>query len=307
MGSIFNFQFGQFAEASSPNWFDWLSLILSIIINIIAIYGGFKIAEHIYRREKTDSERDNNQILEIELKLFKNSLSSLKDACGGQLNEIETYIREKDFKLIFYQNVNVDFLQFIDIKSIYRKYGINDDEKIKKINNLLSNLYTLYDFRESLRSEFRTYIEKYNFHESKFYKYREIMYTKHYTLCNKRAIEISIHEGIKKWTFNENDLFMPEYSNLINDTHRNSNIIDDNGLKDRGLLVQMFVIPLLQITAKYIPEDSDAIEVNGIANQVNAAYIDMENVTEKHFTVIESYKDNLSKIIDTISNFLSND
>lgn len=45
---------------------------------------------------------------------------------------------------------------------MYRKYLSNNKAKIGKINELMTSLYALYDFRESLRNESRTYIEKYN-------------------------------------------------------------------------------------------------------------------------------------------------
>ena len=55
MNSFFNFQFGEFAE-SNPNWFDWLSIVVSSLISIFSVWGGFLIANKIYSQEKNDKK-----------------------------------------------------------------------------------------------------------------------------------------------------------------------------------------------------------------------------------------------------------
>jgi len=167
----------------------------------------------------------------------------------------------------------------------------------------MTSLYSLYDFRESLRNEVRTYIEKYNYHEQKFYNYRNLMYTKYFELCNSRAEEIVSENGIKKWAFNQNDNFMSEYSGLRNTTFDDKEIIENNGLNSRELMIERFIKPLVEISSKYIPEDYNAIEINEISNDVLAAFIYMKHVTDKHFIAIKSHIKSLEKVNAQMKSF----
>ena len=200
MNSLFNFQFGDFAE-TSPNWFDWFSLIIASLISILSILGGFWIATKIYSKEKSDKQHEENEIQSSEIRLFRNSLTQLKSAVENQISSLKTYIQNQDFSLEFNQGIHSDFLHFINIQYLYKDIGVDNKDEIDKINKLLSSLYTLTDFRVSLRDELRSYIAKYNFHEDKFYSYRRLLYTKYFELCNLRGTDFVFEHGIKKWKF----------------------------------------------------------------------------------------------------------
>ena len=303
MNSFFNFQFGEF-NGSSPNWFDWFSVILNTTVSAASIFLAFYLAERIYKKEKKDKEKEDDSILNSETLLFKNSLTELNTAIKSQVSDLKEYTERRDFSLKFHQDVQVDFLQFIDVKFLYKKEGLENSESIKNINRLLSSLYTLYDFRDSLRNELRTYIKKYNYHESKFYIYRQLLYTKYYDLCNRRATSFTISKGEKKWTFDNDDNFMKLYSELISKTHRDKSIFTENGL-NRDNLIAKFILPLLKMSFTFIPEDPDAIQINDIGNEVNSAFGDMTTVTEKHFTAIRSYLSNLETISLKIEQYLT--
>jgi hypothetical protein len=303
MNSFFNFQFGQFTQ-TTPNWFDWFSLISSLIISGASIFLAFYLAENIYKKEKLDRNIEDNEIQNSEVELFKNSITELDIAIEKQIIDLQSYIDSQDFKLVFHPDIQVDFLQFIDVKYLYKKVGFTNVEFVKKINNLMTSLYMLYDFRESLRDEVRTYIKKYNYHESKFYLYRQLLYTKYFSICHDRAEAIIVEGGVKKWKFKDDDTFMPRYTDLIQKTSRDTSIIDDNGLKDRAKLNNEFIIPLIKIAFEYVPEDLAAIEINDIGNQVNSAYADMELITEKHFNAIKTYLLNLKTISSKIKEYL---
>ena len=305
MNSFFNLQFGNFSQ-STPDWFDWFSLISSLLVSGLSIFFAFKLAEKVYQKEKADKNLEDLEIQNSEVELFKNSLIELNSSIEKQITDLETYNANRDFKLVFHPDIQVDFLQFINIKYLYKKIGFSNTDAIKEINNLMTLLYTLYDFRESLRDEFRTYMKKYNYHEAKFYQYRQILYTKYYSICHHRA-EVELSEGgdRKKWKFNGNDKFIIRYSELIDKTLNDDSIMDSTGLKDRAKLNNEFVVPLIKIAYEYVPEDLDAIQVNEIGNEVNSALLDMELVTEKHFTVIHSYLHNLKNTSTKIKKFLS--
>ncbi|OZA66989.1 MAG: hypothetical protein B7X72_04540, partial [Sphingobacteriia bacterium 39-39-8] len=187
---------------------------------------------------------------------------------------------------------------------LYKEIGVNKHEEIHKINRLLSSLYTLNDFRTSLRNELRTYIKKYNFHEDKFYSYRKLLYTKYFELCNQRGVDFIFENGIKKWKFRDDDLFMINYTENRIKIFGDQEVITEGGLKDRAKLTERFIIPLVHISADYIPEDYNAIEINDIANEVNTAHTDMVYATTTHFQAVNSYLDILVDINDKIAEYL---
>lgn len=284
----------------TPNWFDWFS----VIIAVVSIFGGYWIATKIYSKEKRDKIYEENELLTSEINLFKNSLTQLSSSVANQIQSLKKYIEKQDFRLEFNQGVHADFLHFINVKYLYKGIGIDKHEEIQKINKLLSSLYTLNDFRTSLRDELRTYIKKYNFHEDKFYSYRKLLYTKYFELCNQRGVDFIFENGIKKWKFRDDDLFMINYTENRLKIFADHEVINDGGLKDRAKLTERFVIPLVHISADYIPEDYNAIEINDIANEVNTAHTDMEYVTTTHFKAVNSYLGILVDINEKIADYL---
>lgn len=283
----------------TPNWFDWITLLLTIA----SILGAYLVSESVFKKQQKNKEKEDKELENSESLLLKNNLETIQQPIEKQIKSLEEYMEKKDFRLSFYSEIQVDFLQFISVKDIYKKYGFENTENIKIINSLMTSLYSLYDFRGSLRSEVRTYIKKYNYHEQKFYKYRGLLYTKYFELCNSRAENIINENGIKKFSFNVNDKFMAEYTQLRVTTFNDNEIIDNNGLKNRNLLIERFVKPLIEISTKFIPEDYNAIEIGDIANQVLSAFDDMEHVTGKHMNALKGHIDSLESVNSKIKKF----
>jgi hypothetical protein len=303
MNSLFNFQFGDFAE-TSPIWFDWFSLIANAVISILSIFGGFWIATRIYSKEKRDKQVEETEIQKSEVRLFKDSLNQLETAINNQISSLKQYIERQDFSLEFNQGVHADFLHYIDIRYLYKDISVDRKDEIDRINKLLASLYTINDFRTSLRDELRSYIRKYNFHEEKFYSYRKLLYTKYFELSNQRGIEFALENGFKKWKFRNDDFFMIDYSENRIKIFDDNEVITENGLKDRAKLIERFIVPLIHISAKYMPEDYDAIEINDIANQINSAHTDMVHVTDTHFQAVRSYLSVLEDIKSKAGGYL---
>lgn len=303
MTSFLTFQFGEFTD-TSPSWFDWFNLLTTSLISILSIIGGFWIATKIYSKGRIDKEREEKEIQNLEVKLFKNSLIELSTAIENQIGYLKNYLEKQDFSLTSITGIHSDFLKFINIKYLYKDTGIGKKEEIEKINRLMSSLYTLNDFRISLRHEFRSYLNKYHFHEDKFYSYRKLLYSKYFELCNQRGINFIIKQGVKEWQFSDDDKFMIDYSILRNRIFQDANIISQNSLVNRSELVKKFVVPLIDNSKKFIPEDYNAIEVNDIAIEINSAYMNMEHLTNSHFDVIKSYLSILENIKTEIEEYL---
>lgn len=300
MNSLFTLQFGEFSD-SSPNWFDWFSLILASLISIISIIGGFLIATRIYSSEKRDKQNEEHEIQASEVNLFRNDLAQLKESIADQIRKLDEYIAKKDFKIQINQGVHASFLSQVGVKYLYKDVGVGNTAKITVINQLLSGLYAMNDFRTFLQDEFRSYMIKYNFHEDKFYSYRKLLYTKYYELCNQRGIDFTFENGIKKWKLAKDDLFMKGYSEVRVEILNDTEVISENGLNDRQKLIERFIIPLIHISGGYMPEDNNAIEINDIANEVNSAFRDMEHTSNVHFQAITSYLNNLKDVESKIA------
>lgn len=255
----------------------------------------------MFRKEINHQKEQNKQLIEAESEIFRISLGELKKACNNQATKIEGYIERKDFILEFDQGVNVDFLKFFDIKNLYEKIGFKNQEHITQLNELLSSLYTLNDFGRALTNELRTYIDKYNSHEKNFYIYRKVLYTEYFYLLSSRGYEIT---G-KAINIPVTDDLMISYSRLRDKIFQNPDIIFNNELKSRELLVNEFIIPLSHKSSEFIPGNPDAIKINDLLNQVNSAFTDMVKLTDSHFRAIQSYKQNLETLSSKIDLFLA--
>lgn len=285
MISIFNFQFGEFNDVG-PTWFDWFSIGLTCI----TIFAAFLIAENVYKKGKRDKIESDKSLIASENDLFENNLSELKESVDIQITHLEEYLNEKNFKLKINPDLQVNFLQFVDIKCLYLNFPDNHQKKVK-INSLLTSLYGMYDFKDNLISELRNYITKYNEFESKFKKYREIYYKKFHDYSNLRAIEFDVEAGIKKWRYNDDDKFMNGFAKL-----RLVSITNDENSADRKKIDENFLLPLIKFSNDFIPEDVHAIETNYIANDCHASFNDIENLNNSHFKSIESFLNNLKEL-----------
>lgn len=115
--SLFNFQFGEFGE-SSPNWFDWLTLILTIVSLGIA----FLISWYIYHREKIDREIDKLALENAEVMLFNSMISDLEKWTGDQLLKLEQHrYNNNHFSLKLDTSLNIDLLRWNPLLKILQR------------------------------------------------------------------------------------------------------------------------------------------------------------------------------------------
>lgn len=300
--NFINFQFGDFF-GSSPNWFDWLNLILSLLVTSLSIYFTYRLASNEYKRDKKDKEVEEKEEIKNDVHLFNNQLILLNESCKKQIKNIEDYLKDLDsFRIEQVSNITNSFLNYIEVKNIYKsKSFITNEENRELLNALFSSLHILNDFSVSLRSEFRTYMEKHSFFEQKFYEYRKLIYGDFYKLRNKRAKNFTIENGIKKWSYSAEDKFIIQYEGIV--TGKLENVQDVNGII-RQKLISEIIIPLRDMSRDYIPEDIDAIEVNDISNSVNSAWLDMLNLKDIHAKAIKSHMDTLIKVVESITKFM---
>lgn len=275
----------------SPNWFDWLSLAVSVLSIIIAYLWG----QYIYKKEKEDRQDEETKNIESEKELFNENISILRNDIEKQIESLNNYIDQKDFVIKLNPNIKIDFLKFINIKSLYK------DNNRNKVNTLLSALYSISDFYIFLTRERDEHQKHYKDDERVFQEnYREVFYTQNYLLHNKRIEEVIEENGKINIAYHKDDKFMPEFQKIVNDFEKN--ITNENGTADRDKIMEELK-KIMTITVQYIPFDYDAIMVNIIANKASAAYINMKNRKDVHFRTIKSLITTLESVNNAIDNY----
>ena len=283
----------------SQNWFDILSLILTLLSLWIAFYLG----ERGYKRDQRDKNKDQEQLVNSEIKLFKNNLKELLNAADSQLDGLKKYEVDESFSLVLNPSVQVDFLKYIDVKNVYEYFGYKDSSKLDVVNSLFSSLFSLNDFRESLRDSVRNYITRYTDFEKGFYLYRKLMYRMMHDIANKNAIElINVEDGVHI-NFGGND-FAERFFHLTQAVLQNPELFNENGDVIRPKLMELFIMPAIDLSKYYIPIDEDAIQVSDVANEVRSSWLNIEVVTTAHFNEITGHIKILANVKKNINEFL---
>ena len=304
MNSFLTFVLGE-CQDSGPNSFDYFALIVSSLISVFSIWGGYKIANVIYRKEQNDRILEELMIQKTEVDLFKNSISQLKIAIDRQILSLNKYIQEKNFTIAFDQGIDTSIFNYVQIKYLYLDIGFANVEEINKVNELIALISSLKNFNTNLRNEVRAYMDKYAFHEQKRYQYRKLLYTTFYELYNERSVDVEVNKERKKFTFSTNDIFIKEYDELINKITSDKEVIFDGSLKSIDLLIERFILQLIAISSKFVPEDIHAIQILEMANVVNTAHNDINNINTLHFESVGSYNKLLKKVSDRIEKYFS--
>lgn len=286
MESFFKLQINKYGE-TMPDWFDWLSLIVSLL----AIIGTYLISRNIFRKEIKHKKEEDEKLQEFEIELFKINIRNLLSPIEKQINSLNAYVNGYFYKIDYNQSVQVNFLDIIDLKNLYKKAGLENNKGIIQINKLIDMLFTIKDFRSSLFEEIKYYETRKNYFHEKFLDYRKILYTKYYSSVN----------SFLKDEKNGNPKFLLEYNKLCGNIHKNPSIINN-----RQEFIDKFILPLITETMKdeIILEDIRAIEVNEIANNVKSAYDNMTLIDDTHKTNINNYIDGLNNVKSEINTYL---
>jgi hypothetical protein len=283
----------------TQNWFD----VLTVVLTVLSLWLAFYLGERGYKRDKKDKEKEQKQLIKTEVKLFSNNLKQLLIAIDKQLKGLNDYKLNQDFSLEFHQDVQVDFLKFVDVKNVYEYIGFDNQQNLDSVNRLFASLFSLNDFRNSLRDSVRNYINRYSVFEKGFNLYRKLMYKMMQEIANKKAIDLIPVDGGVHINFGRNK-FAKEFFNLNHAVLSNPDLLDANGAVIRPQLIDLFILPAIDLSKHYIPADEDAIQVSDVANEVNSSWINMEVVTKAHFNEIDGHIAILEKVKDQISEFL---
>ncbi len=288
MDSFFNFQFGEFTGVK-PNWFDYLSLIITILGVVFGVLSAYLVARYTYNKEKRYAEKTRKEISEQQCLFFVENLKRLDDNLTKQIEELRK-CREKDiFRLSVINGITSTFLQGIDLSNLFEWFDVQDKSRI---NKLLFDIYGLEDFKQSLQQRYLEFNRKYNYYERQFKVYREILYYNYFKLVNLRAENIEQQKEKVSYSFYDTDSFMYKYAQI------RKNYLEKQGKEntDRELLVQEFLLPLIEAASEYVPSDVFAIEVHNTANESNSAYVDMLATVDVLKRELKAQEDTLVEI-----------
>lgn len=284
----------------SQNWFD----VLTLVLTILSLWLAFYLGERVYKRDKKDKIKEQKQLIDTEVKLFKVNLEELLKVINKQLDALKNYKVEQNFSLKYYSNLQVDFLKFVSQKSIYESIGFENEQKINEVNELFSLLFGLNDFRYSIKDSLRHYITRYSEFEKGFYLYRKLMYKMTHEIVNRNINDIVPAEGGFHINFGNNE-FARQFFRLNQEILENPELLDQNGNVIRPKLIQLFILPTIDLCKQFIPINPDAIEAADVANEVYSSWINMEQVTTAHFNEVDGHIDLLEKVKEEIEKYLS--
>ncbi|MDR1792319.1 MAG: hypothetical protein LBR36_02600 [Bacteroidales bacterium] len=272
---------------------------LTFVAAIIGVFCAYCVANYIYKKESRDREKENKLLQEADNQFFNDNVCNTKKMIEQQIEYLKQYEQDRNSMLTVILELRTDYLQYIRVHNIYKQHQKKENGSTEIIYKLFSKLASLSSSQVFLQQKHQYYINKYNEYEKLFFLYRQLLYFKYYELWNKRSI---LTEG--NATCDIADSFLKHYSELQHKTLNNPQIIDDNQMKDRKLLVSEFVLPLLVLSAKYIPNDIDAIEINQIGQDVNFAFIEMETIEKDYLAANATYMKYLQEIRLYIEKFL---
>lgn len=273
----------------SPNWFDWLNLSVSV--------GAIAIAYLLGNRQYKEEKKREDKNIESEKHLFENHLDMLKYEMEEQIEDLKKYVNENGFRIKVNPKIQTEFLNFIDVKSIYGYKGENKNA----VNDLMSSLYSLSHFYDLLKREIDNCNDYYNKEEKIFQEnYRDVFYTQLNILNNKRAVEFKQEDRRILFKYKEEDNFMNEYMEIAHLFEGNVKGMDSVTARMR---ISEELVKLIEVSHKYIPYDYDAIMINMIANKAYSAYINMENRRKQHFEVINTFLETLKYVSKEIEKY----
>jgi hypothetical protein len=283
----------------SQNWFD----VLTLVLTILSLWFAYYLGEKGYKRDKKDKKEEHQLHIEIEVKLFKINLEQLLTFVNKQLTALEAYKTEQNFSLKYYPDLNVEFLKFINPKFIYENIGFQNTNQINNFNELLRSLYGINNITPSIKDSLRNYISRHSEFEKGFYLYRKLMYKMMHEIVNRNINDIVQGEEGFHINFGTNE-FARQFFQLNQSVLENPELMDVNGNVIRPQLIELFILPIIELCKPFIPINPDAIEAADVANEVRSSWINMEQVTKAHFNEIDGHIAILENVRDEIIKYL---
>lgn len=274
--------FGTF-ENSTPGWFDWLSLIVSVV----AILATYFISKRVLKTEIRYQKLKEKEADQEHFKYFEEIILNHVRDLTTQIEYIDIYLKEikntKNSVLTTVTSVQYDILYGFDLHRLLKsanEKAINREDFRRLISNLK---YTEKAF-ESIQTEvLRTFEKIDTIDRANSVTQYELLRKDYFALIHRMSTDKDFCE--------ENYDLGVQYRNLIKALKDNKEVFPDDGsLIKKENLPDLFYIPLLKIIEPSISKDEYFII---IASKINYALNDLNNIKiieENHVNVINSYK-----------------
>lgn len=258
---------------SSPNWFDWASLIVSVL----AIGVAYWLGNRQYKAEKKKEAKN----IKSEKKLFYDNLIYLQKTIEKQIDELKDY--KVNFKYSINASIGIDFLKYVDVKSLYKGNNRND------VNRLLSTLYQLYGVNKSLNNEVKIFRNFYYKKEKKFEDYHNHIF---YDFYNSLA-------GHRAENFKDDDAFMENFRSIKKEY---VHYMGSSGTKE-NIQIQYFLKLLYEKITPEVPQNPYATSLETKISKTSLLFYRMEEFKDIHLKKIDEFIDLLSTKLDRIKEY----
>lgn len=282
---------------SSTNWVgtiaDWAT-----IVGLPFTLLGVILAFYFYYKQRWDDEKDAYSEFQAGLKELKKAVDKSIPAIGQFKDAIATPT-DSFANPVLPLSLTDRFLDKIDLAALKRYYEKNDKANYQ---NLLSFL-TKSNF---LNKYLDIFINELNYFRSNFFAF-ERKFQEH------RILSSNLLQDVVRGDYQpRNDEFRDRYVAAVNAMHENGRAVlktvEDGKIRyavvSRSVLNDEFVLPLAEMSGNYAAVDIKANEVNRIANEVNAARVDMDSLKDNMAKVLAKHIESLEEVQTAIDKLL---
>ncbi len=271
------------------NWdfnLDQWTIFIGIATIIIGL-GGFSIAFIIYFKQRKDAAQDA-------FDFFINSLPNLNTAVKETIRNLQNFVTglesEKFSNPVLPASLNNNIINKINLIDLKRHFTNNDSAKIPFLEQFL------------IDSDFFGTYQNYFTNELNFLRQRYL--DKEQVFANWQLLRSNIFLSSIIDEDEEED-YKVFFSNWVAELNQDREIFNFDGegratsLKSRKLLVDKYIKRLAVEIFPFIEKSEKANNVNLLANQVNAAYLDMDSMISK---LIEVFNKDILKFSNISTN-----
>ena len=281
MGSIFNFQFGEFSH-STPSWFDWMS----VCITVFASLTGYIVAYSVYSKQRKDTATDAHELFQDSLSILHTAvvetIKQLTEFRGGLMSPNDNFIQP-----ILPVNLNDKFFLRIEITSLTRYYKYEKNSQLKSYKEFLKTSGYIGVYRDFFLNELNHFRSAFRSFEEKFQQHR--------------LLSLNLFNEVISHNYGPYDKdFGDQYIQLLQRVKGNKSIIQDGLLINRDLLNDELVKKLANLSFQFFETDSKANEVNQLANTVNSAREDMNKLKKQMAGILQKNISKFQEILGVI-------
>lgn len=250
------------------------TILFGIITALIGVIG-FSIAFYLYFKQRADNANDA-------FELYNNSLPNLNSAVIDVIKNLEEFVEnlktEKFSNPIISTSLNNNILNKINIIDLKRYYSFKLKNKLLFLEQFVIDSDFFGTYQNYFSNELNFFREKYLSKEEIYSKWQLLRSNIFFSTITDENEEIFYKDFYSHWVTRLND---------DKDIFNFSEEGNPTSLKSRKNLIQNYIRPLAMDIFPFIERSEKANQVNLLANQVNSAYLDMEEITSKLVEVFE--------------------